>query len=274
MRARVFLLAVTLGTTTLAAAVLGACDDAFDPLAQAGPAFALFGALDGRTDRQAVRVQAFGEAVYGTPDRLPATVTSTELRSGRTTVWRDSLVTLSDGERAHVFVADLRVRQGEVHLLEAVRERDGARATATVRLPTPVATPGPADQTTNATVRVQVSDLVGRQEVDAVLRYRVRRADGTGETEFTAPATLQPEAGGTSFLAFVAEAQRRAARIYSADASAEVIFLGAQLEVTLASFGSSPLDNAVGEVEWVLPLVVPIPFSAADVERGGFIDGR
>lgn len=254
----------------LLALALGACDAAFEPGVEGGPAVALFGTLDGRQSRQALRVQVLGEPLVGPPEALPVTVTSTELASGRTTTWRDSLVTLADGGQAHVFVAELAVQPGETHRIEAVRERDGARSTAAVRLPGPTATVGGTES--DATVRVDVADLSGRY-TNVALRYRVRRPDGSRDTSFVAPAFLEPVGGGATFLAFLGEAERRASIALYEDGGRGAVFVEARLEAVVFSLDGVPVENGVGEVGWVVPVTVPITFPEAALEQAGFVAG-
>jgi hypothetical protein len=68
------------------------------------------------------------------PGPLDATVSSTDLRDGAVTTWRDSIVTFPNGTVGHVFVADLDVDYNGVYRVDAVRS-DGATSTALVTVP-------------------------------------------------------------------------------------------------------------------------------------------
>lgn len=266
------------GTARTAARLLGlalalaGCGDAFGPIAEDGPAFAVHGALDGRASTQRLRVQDLRGSLVETPDRLPATVTSTELGSGARTAWRDSLVTLADGTRGHVFVADLEVRAGEAHRVEAVHD-DGRASTVAVALPAPTAVAGDASPTPSAAVRVDVDGL-GGLTADAVVRYRVRRADGTGDTSFTAPIALESTGRGATFLTFLGPAEQRASQILYGTSTADPVFLEASLEAVVREAEPAPVQNGAGAVGWVLDVSVPIPVTAASLTQVGFIDGR
>ena len=260
----------------LAALAASACDGAFDPVAPDGPAFALHGVLDGRRATQALRVQDLRGSTFDTPDQLAATVTSTELGSGRTSTWRDSLATI-EGVPAHVFVAPLAVRAGETHRVVVVRSEDGARSSATVRIPEPTATAGPPSPTASAAVRVALDGLEGRYG-EAVVRYRVRRTDGSGETSFTAPATIQRIDGAISFLAFLAPAEARAAQLLypgaPPGAPSDAVLLDARLETVVTNAEASAVENGVGTLGWTVSVSVPIPLSAEALAQVGFVDGR
>ncbi len=257
-----FLLALALLT--------GACDDAFTPRADDGRAFAVFGTLDGRTDRQTLRVQDLASNVFETPDPLAATVTSTELTSGRVTAWRDSVVTLAGGVRAHLFVADLPVAAGEVHRVEVVRD-DGARSTATVRLPVPVVTASPVPPT--STVRVEVAAFEGRV-AEPVIRYQVRRPDVGRDTSFTALTSPQSGSGGFAFLAFLDAAEVRATTLLYGASTGDPVLIDARLEGLARSDEPVPVSSGVGGVGWVVPVSLAIPFPVDSVTRVGFVDGR
>ncbi|WP_412061667.1 hypothetical protein [Rubrivirga sp. IMCC45206] len=256
----------------LAALVLGACADAFDPTAAGGPAFAIDGTLDGTTTRQRVRVQDLRDSVVDPADTLAATVTSTELVSGTTTTWRDSLATLADGTRTHIAVADLAIAAGQTHRIR-VAGADGRASTVSVRLPAPVATPGPVATAPATSIRIDLDDVSGRPG-ESLVRFRVRRTDGGGEQTLVSTVALQPSGDGASFLIFLSQAVFRARTLlYGADPG-DAVFLGAQLETTLTSTTDTPVAGGVGGVGWTLPVVVPIPLPSDVLAAVGFIDGR
>lgn len=257
----------------LLAALASACDTAFDPRVEDAEAFAVFGTLDGRAATQRLRVQDLAAPLFETPDRLPATVTSTELTTGRTTAWRDSLVTLVTGDRAHVFLAALAVAPGETHRVEVVRAADGARSTVTIALPAPSVAPRPQDSTDTA-VQVDVAGLGGRL-VDPVVRYGVRRPADAAGPSFTAAAVTQATAGGLLFTAFLATAEVRAGAIlYGSAEDGDAVLTDARFEGVVVSEAPQPVANGVGGVAWAVPISIPIPFASESVTRVGFIDGR
>ncbi len=265
MRARALVLALAVLAT--------ACDTTFDPRVEDAEPFALFGTLDGRAPTQRLRVQDLSSSVFETPDRLAATVTSTEQTTGRTTVWRDSLVTLPSGDRAHLFLADLTVAAGETHRVEAVRTADGARSTVTISVPSPTVSTRPSDST-STTVQVDVTGLDGARLLDPVVRYGVRRPDDPAGPSFTTAAVLQATEGGAAFTAFLATAEIRAGSILYGTAEGDAVLTDARLEGVVASAVPQPVANGVGGVAWAVPISIPIPFATESVTRVGFIDGR
>jgi hypothetical protein len=124
-------------TRSLAAALLltaaGCAEDVATP-PPSGAAFTLWGALDPASGTQAIRVVAVTTVIEDQPGPLDATVSSTDLRDGAVTAWRDSIVTFSNGTTGHVFVADVDVDYNGVYRIQAVRS-DGAASTAIVTVP-------------------------------------------------------------------------------------------------------------------------------------------
>ncbi|PAP76107.1 hypothetical protein [Rubrivirga marina] len=261
-------------TVLLALAVLvPACDSTFEPRVEDAEAFAIFGTLDGRAATQRLRVQDLASSVFETPDRLPAEITSTEITSGRTTTWRDSLVTLSSGDPAHLFLAGLTVAPGETHRIEAVRTTDGARSSVTIAFPTPTVAARPQD-TVSTAVQVDVAGLGGARLLEPVVRYRVRRPADPDGPSFTATAVLQATDGGAVFTAFLATAEIRAGSILYGTEDGDAVLTDARLEGVMASAAPVPVTNGAGGVAWAVPISIPIPFAPESITRVGFIDGR
>ncbi|MEL6615517.1 MAG: hypothetical protein AAFQ43_07255, partial [Bacteroidota bacterium] len=123
---------VALGALSL---TLGACDNTVDPTVGTEEPFTLWGYLDPTADQQALRVAAIGGSLGETPEALDATVRSTELGTGRTAVWRDSLVTFADGSQGNVFTTDLVPTPGERVRIEVERSSDGATTSVEVDVP-------------------------------------------------------------------------------------------------------------------------------------------
>ena len=68
------------------------------------------------------------------PEPLDARVTTTDLVTGETIVWRDSIIAAADEGAAHLFWAPLRAAYDRAYLLEIERS-DGARSTVEVAVP-------------------------------------------------------------------------------------------------------------------------------------------
>jgi hypothetical protein len=125
--------ATPLFAAVLLATAAGCAEDVATP-PPSGAAFTLWGALDPASDAQALRVIAVTTVIENEPGPLDATVTSTDLRNGAVTTWRDSLVTFGNGTTGHVFIADIDIDYNGVYRVDAVRS-DGATSTALVTVP-------------------------------------------------------------------------------------------------------------------------------------------
>jgi len=121
-----------------ALALLAGCDDEVPVPEDIAAYFTLWGALDPTTDQQAIRVVPIvpvsSEGGPGASPDVEATVTSTDLQTGETVTWRDSVVTFSNGTTGHVFVAGFRPAYDRFYRVEVVRD-DGATTTATLQTP-------------------------------------------------------------------------------------------------------------------------------------------
>ena len=121
------------------------CDATIETPPSLRGTYTLWGALDPTSDTQAVRVVAVTDTLLAqSPAPLPVTVTSTDLATGTSTVWRDSLVTFRDGSVGHVYGARLRPDYGSRHRLVVRRRDDGREVTVTTTVPPrvePVALP-------------------------------------------------------------------------------------------------------------------------------------
>ncbi|WP_412070077.1 hypothetical protein [Rubrivirga sp. IMCC43871] len=118
----------------LALAALVGCEDDVDPTLGLDIPFSLYGYLDPTADRQAIRVAPIALSIDAPKDTIDAAVTSTDLATGVTTVWRDSLHVFADGTLGHVFVADVTPAPGSRVRIEA-RRSDGAVTTVDVDAP-------------------------------------------------------------------------------------------------------------------------------------------
>lgn len=122
------------------------CDEAVVSADEIEAYFTLWGALDPSSDLQALRVVPI-EREIGTDGGAPidATMTSTDLTTGATTSWRDSVVTFENGTSGHVFLADFRPQYGRRYRI-SVERSDGAATVARIRVPPLV---DPFRETTN-----------------------------------------------------------------------------------------------------------------------------
>lgn len=119
----------------LAGTVLTACDTTVDLPEEPARAFTMWGALNPRQDTQTVKVFPLGAGLDDvSAEELPATVTSTNLETGRVRTWRDSLVREKAGDRAHVYWAPFSPKYGHSFRIEATSEQQGS-ASATAAVP-------------------------------------------------------------------------------------------------------------------------------------------
>ncbi len=125
---------LTLAAFALLALAAASCEDSVDPTVGVDAPFSLYGYLDPTADRQAIRVAPITLAIDTPDETIDAAVTSTDLATGATTVWRDSLVTFADGTLGHVFVAAFTPTPGTTVRVEA-RRSDGATSTVDVAVP-------------------------------------------------------------------------------------------------------------------------------------------
>ena len=127
--------------------VLAACEEDVTALRTERP-FTVYGFLSPDSNKQALYVFPIEERLRLLPATpLDARVTTTDLVTGETVAWQDSIVAAADGGAAHLFQASFRSAYGHAYRLEIERS-DGAKATAEVRVPeaaTLVAEPTVAD---------------------------------------------------------------------------------------------------------------------------------
>jgi len=122
-----------------ALAVAG-CADSVSPTFDADKPYTLYGVLDPTTEQQALRVVPFApDLTAQEPEPLGAAVTSTDLATGETITWRDSLVMFGDGQFGHVYFADFRPVYRRPYRIEAQRP-DDAVSSAELTMP-PFVTP-------------------------------------------------------------------------------------------------------------------------------------
>ncbi len=106
----------------------------------AGPAgvdepFSLYGVFNPRLPVQTVLVAPVEDLLApGSVDALDAVVTSTDLGSGKTYVWRDSVAANATGQLDHIYWANFTPGYGSRHRMEVARS-DGKKSAANVEVP-------------------------------------------------------------------------------------------------------------------------------------------
>lgn len=254
------------------AVAVGGCSDTFVPTVDDGRVFAIDGTLDGRVGTQRLRVQDLAAPIGSEGDRQPARVTSTELASGVQTVWRDSLITLSDGTQDRLYLAPVAIRPGDVHRVVATRA-DGAESSVVVRLPNPRAAVTSEGGAPAFPIRFAIADLAG-EAIAPVVRYRIRRDDGTGERDLLAATTLDRLDTSASILAILGTAEAQARTVLYGLQPGNVVLLDIRLEMTLRSPTPEPVVDGVGGVGWAVPISLDLPVAPSTVAMAGFVDAR
>lgn len=226
------------------------CDDGFNPFVEDERAFALYGLLDARRDTQFVRVQDLQAPRDTVPDRLAARVTTTDLASGQTVEWRDSLVVLEDGSRRHLFFAPFRVEAARAYRLEARTEAGGAASAATVAVPVrPEVVEEPPVSGNNVVTQALVLLGVEEAPVEGAVTYRAQHVE-TGDTaRVEVPYRAVRVSEGQRFLV---ELSRDADRMRLAlgvplEDSTSVALVEARLRFALAGMPTD-VENGIGEV--------------------------
>lgn len=122
-------------TLLVFALAVAGCADSVSPTFDADKPYTLYGVLDPTAEQQALRVVPFApDLTPQEPGPLGAVVTSTDLATGETITWRDSLVTFGDGQVGHVYLADFRPVYRRPYRVEAQRP-DGAVSSAELTMP-------------------------------------------------------------------------------------------------------------------------------------------
>lgn len=122
----------------IAAALLASCESAVDPLIGDPRPFTIWGLLDAAADTQRVRIFTIeGESGVDRPNSPDATVTSTDLETGKTLTWRPYQATYESGATGQLFEALFRPVHGRQYRLDVTRS-DGAVSSATVKVPNKV----------------------------------------------------------------------------------------------------------------------------------------
>lgn len=114
--------------------VVAGCDTAVDPFQTSTNYFSIGGVIDASADTQFVRVTPLRRKVSIPAEPLDAIVTTTDLVTGETVVWHDSLFTLHMGGVAHNVWSDFDFKPGRSYRFE-VSAPEGRVSTAVVALP-------------------------------------------------------------------------------------------------------------------------------------------
>jgi len=263
---------------------LAACDNTVSPLNDDPERFfAVHGFLDMAADTQFVRVEALRSTILNQSlPTLDATVTSNEEASGTTSTWRDSLITLNDGTRGHLFFGLFRPVAGATYHLD-VRRDDGKTTRATTRIP-PVPALRPDAPQGSAGFLFQPVTLarIDQPVQDAEVRYRVTSLlTGTTNTlsfSYGSPGKTNTEGWGIDI--FLARDGRNILRKFRFDNPADTTLALRDVSLTFGlpsdewqTPDTSPnIENGVGFFGSVGRYAVAWHLDSTVVETLGFED--
>ncbi|MEM1042484.1 MAG: hypothetical protein AAGI91_07620 [Bacteroidota bacterium] len=247
------------------------CSDAFDPFVESDQTFALYGFLDARAGTQFVRLQLItARAEGGSTD--DARVTSTDLTTGATLAWRDSLALPGEGASGTVFVADFQPVAGRAYRIEAVRRTGGAATTAEVRLPSePALRPDDPDvfnEVVSQVLRIETAEVPGAIAVT----YTVR-AEGAEPRRFdVAYDTAEPVDAGFGVLLSLS---RDAGTVLSSfEPGAEVELLALEIAYDVVDGRAAPVTGGLGLVGAAARFTSRWTLAPGIVEALGFVDAQ
>lgn len=184
--------------------VLTACEEDVTAVLGTDRVYSVYGVFSPTLDTQAVLVfpiePTLGERAAGA---LDAVVTSTDLVTGETRTWRDSLVANVNGGAEHVFWSRFRAVYGHRYRLRVERS-DGEAAEVEVEVPVRagIEIEEPTVSVGRVSQGVRVTAPVPRL-LDVVVSYRIRtRPDGGPEsvTSYRVDYTAQARPGGDGWI--------------------------------------------------------------------------
>ena len=113
---------------------LAACEaDVSAPRDMEDP-FSMYGILNPRLSVQTIGVAPIEPLLYDFPETIDVLLQTTNLETGETIIWRDSVVPGEPGQIDHVFTAEFMPAFGSSYRVEAIRS-DGAATSAVARVP-------------------------------------------------------------------------------------------------------------------------------------------
>ncbi|NNF58872.1 MAG: hypothetical protein HKN04_11605 [Rhodothermaceae bacterium] len=265
----------------LATLLMSGCDNAFDPDAPGDHYFALYGVLDGRRATQQIRVEDLAVSL-NVPDQIDAQLTVRDLGSGEVSDGRDSLITLDDGERSHLFLVPFLVQPGGAYEVEVTRlgeptSMSSARITVpspwAVRVNTTFEQPPDSGQLLQRIVLLDGSlPLVGPVMIEYDVQHR-----GTGELhQFSFPRDVLTSTEGLVLsieLTEQVESIREALGVAPDDDQALALERVA-IHYTRASTETSPVQQGVGAFGWITPFESPWVLDAETLALLGLVDAQ
>lgn len=161
----------------VAALLLTACEENLTVPEELEMPFSMYGVISPDLDTQSVRIYPVEPRLtLGDPDIAgEIRVSSTNMATGETTVWEDSVGIEENGQHEYIYEAPFRAEHETSYQILAERISDGARSVATVRVPAPVTV-------RMASVRPQGIDVIivgdSIRVLKPIVAYVVRLAEG------------------------------------------------------------------------------------------------
>ena len=122
-----------------ATAVLVGCSEELTPREHYEIPFSVYGVLSPQLDTQSVRVYAVEDfPTLASPEPLDVVVASTDLMTGETLTWTQTVTQEPNGQYEYLFHAPFRAEHNHRYRLEVIRPADEAMSFAEVRIPPPV----------------------------------------------------------------------------------------------------------------------------------------
>lgn len=216
---------------------LWGCANQIEPVAEGDQFFVIQGFLDADADTQFVRVEPTRTQLEQRADRpLAATVTTTDLMTGQTVTWRDSLVALDDGGTGHLFIGLFRPQAAHTYRFVVTRP-DGGTTEAQTTVPAPPGLRTFAPDTTFLGQWLQDVALQGlaRPPFRTNVYYRWGTVTPSDSVE-ALPEQIIPYRGSGQFNGDEWIIEVRLTRdLFQVQGSNRLAFLGVRMEVQLLS---------------------------------------
>ena len=121
-------------------AALAACDNVVEPVSEGVQSrYVVYGVLDMRSDQQVFRIEALRPTILAEDDGLDGVrVVLSDTETGQRVGFRDSVVTRSDADPIHLFVADFLPESGRTYSLDISRSGELGTVATTAVPETPV----------------------------------------------------------------------------------------------------------------------------------------
>jgi hypothetical protein len=239
----------------IAALIILGCSDEVSIAPPIDIPFTIYGIISPKADTQAVIVYPVQQGTLRPigPEALDATVTSTELESGRTIAWQDSIVSEGSAGYSHVFWSGFRAEKGRSYRIDVTRS-DGAASFADVRIPDVIEIKEEDDGTPwlKVTFRgeqfgVPRLELTYGVEVEDILKATCQLPHARFHYTFSDAAEVTRSDGGWDLAVDLRRVYRELLHIIREDSD------GTWAESLRIALYSLRVDVLVADEAWILP---------------------